>query len=294
MLFLSAIIGCSGGGHAGGISLEQQHQRALQMGDARSRAIRLIQIAYQRDELGDMPGAHESLSSAVEAARAIDHADEKAETLASAAYAAGVIRWITEANSLAKETRAAIEQAESKQVAAAAAAKLAVVYGKHLDNATAADAQMQQAEAIADQIESPEERAAALLAIAGCYHELGKTDEARQSADEATELGRGISDARRRAETLAAAGLRYQKIGQSEASLAAFDEAEAAADAVADSKVRRAYALLAVADKLQAAGQAARAAQVLEKVEDLAFALTDQGEKEPLLAQLNRQRSKLP
>jgi tetratricopeptide (TPR) repeat protein len=264
------------------------------MADARSRAIRLIQIAYRRNELGDSSGAHESLTAAAQAARAIEDPNEKAETLASAAYAAGEIRWFTEARDLLKETLGAIEQAESKQVAAAATAKVAAVYGKHLDQAAAAERYMQQAQSIAEQMETPQEHAAALLAIAGRCHEIGKTDEARQFTDAAVELAGNIDDPRRRVEALAAAGLRYQKIGLSEPSRSAFNEAEAAADAIAANQARRAYALLAVADNLQAAGQQDRAAGVLQKVENLAFAMQDPGEKEALLTQLGRQRSKAP
>jgi tetratricopeptide (TPR) repeat protein len=285
--------GCGGGGDGGGSSLQQQHQQALNMNDARSRAIRLIQIAYKRNDAGDVQGAHDSLSAAADAARAIENLGEKAETLTSVAYAAGTIGWTTEANKLVKEARGAIEAVPNQEIAAAALAKLSVVYARHLGNATAGETYMKQAEEIARKIESPDSQALALLAIAGRYQEMEKADEAQRVADAALELARGIEDPRRRSETLAEAALRLHKLGRQEEAMTVFDEAETAADAITENHVSHAYALLTLADKLQSAGQNARAAEILKKAEDVAFQVQDQGQKEPLLTQLNKQRNKL-
>jgi hypothetical protein len=132
-----------------------------------------------------------------------------------------------------------------------------------------------------------------LLAIAGRFQEIENTEESQRAADAALELARGIEDPRRRCETLAEAAVRLHKNGQSEAAAAVFDEAASAAGAITGNDVSRAYALLTLADKLHATGQNARAAGVLKTAEDLAFRVDD-GDKEPLLAQLNKQRNKLP
>jgi tetratricopeptide (TPR) repeat protein len=293
VLILLLLPGCGANDGGSDSSLGQQHEQALQTNDARSRAIRLIQIAYKRNEAGDVQGAQQSISAAAEAARTIANQDEKAEMLTSVAYAAGTIAWTTEANKLVKEVRGAIEQAPNSEIAATSLAKLSVVYGKHLGNATAAETYLKQAEEIAGEVESPEGRAAALLAIAGRYNELERSDEAQRIAGAALDLARSIEDPRRRSETLAEAGVRLNKMADAEAATSIFDEAESAADAISDN-VSRAYALLKLADRLHAAGQASRSAAILQKAEDVAFQVQDQGQKDPLLVQLNKQRNKLP
>jgi tetratricopeptide (TPR) repeat protein len=129
-----------------------------------------------------------------------------------------------------KETRGAIQQAPNQEIAAAALAKLSVVYGKHLQNAAAGQTYMSQAEELAGQIESPEGQAKTLLAIAGRYQEMEQADEATRVADAALELARGVEDPRRRSETLAEAAVRLHKLGRSEEALSLFDESEAAAE----------------------------------------------------------------
>ncbi len=293
VLLLLGVVGCGGGGDAGGTSLQQQYQQALKATDARSRAIRLIQIAYKQNSAGDLQGAQASVGAAAEAAREITDVNEKAETLASVAYAAGTVGWMTEASKLVKETRGAIEKADNQETAAAATAKMAVVYGKFLDNATAGETYMKQAEETAGKIEAPDQRASALLSIAGRYHEAGRTDEAQRVADAASELVRALEDPRRRADLLGEAAERYHKIGQTDQAVALLEEAETTIQAIEGNLVSQSYALLNLAEKWHAVGQKNRAAQSLQKAEDTAYKIAEQGEKDPVLQRLNKQRDKL-
>ena len=77
--------------------------------------------------------AQDSVAAAADAARAVEDKAEQVETLAAATYAAGSIGWRTEAGKMVKELRKAVETLEDKSVASAALAKMAVVYGKHLE-----------------------------------------------------------------------------------------------------------------------------------------------------------------
>lgn len=292
-LFLAGLVGCGGGNDSGGVSLQQQYQQALKTTDARSRAIRLIQIAYKQQNAGDLQGAQTSVGAAANAAREIANANEKAETLASVAYAAGAVGWITEASSLAKETRGAIEKADDPTIAASATAKMAVVYGKFLDNATAAETYLKQAEEVAGKIETPDQRATALLAVAGRRHEVAHTDEAQRVADAALEAIRTLEDPRRRADLLGEAAEQYHKIGQTDQAITLLDEAEAAVDAIEKNLVSQSYALLNLAERCHAVGQKDRAARTFKKAEDTAYKIAEQGEKDPVLQRLNKQRDKL-
>ncbi len=293
ILLAVAIAGCSGGEEPGKPNLTQQYQQTLNVSDARSRAIRLIQIAYAQDKGGDVQGAQDSLSAAAAAARAIENKAEKAETLASVAYADGTIGWIVEASKLVKELRSSIAEVENKEVAAATTAKMAVVYGKHLNNAAAADSYIKQAEALAGEVESPEGRAAALLAVAGRYHELDQTDEGRRVAAAAWELARTVEDLRARADALAEVGARLHRLGRQDQALAAFDEAVTAADSIAENYLSQSYALLNIVAKLAAAGQKQQALVVLDKSEKASEKIQDQGLKGPLMTKLHQQRSRL-
>lgn len=292
LVVLSLLAGCTGD-EPGGLTLRQQYEQAKKTADPRSRAIRLIQIAYEQDKAGDVQGVHESLAAAAEAAREISDAAEKAETLASVAYAAGVVGWITEASQLVKELRSAIEPVEDKKIAAAATAKMAAVYGAHLENGGAADLYIRQAEEIAGQIEEPESRASALLSIAGRRFELEQPEEAVRVTDAALEAAQSIENLRRRADTLAEVAVRYHKIGQAEESLATFDEAIAAAESISENYVSQSYALLNVAEKLHAAGHKQQALAVLDKTEKAADQILDQGQKGPFMTKFHQLRNRL-
>ena len=294
ILPLLLLAGCGGGGdESGGTSFQQQFRDAKSTSDPQSRAVRLVQLAYQQHNAGTVEGVRESLAAAGEAARQIEGADAKAETLATVAYAAGAVGWLSEASELVKDVRGAIEDVENQEVAAAATAKMAAVYGVHLDNARAAEVYIAQAEEIAGNIEDPESRARALVAIAGRRFELKQPEEAARLTEEASDLARSLEDPRRRADLLAEVADRYHKIGRSEQALSTFDEATAAAESIPDNYVSQSYALLNIASKLHAAGYKEQARAALAKTEQAADQILDQGQKGPFMTKLHQLRDRI-
>ena len=278
--------GC-GGGAPKGKSLNEQYQDAMKLSDGTQRARKLVALAEKQHQSGDLLGATSSLAAAKAAAYSVTDAASRASALTVVAGGhARLGQSQSEIKQILSDASKAIDEIKDADARVPALADLAAFTGEHLKNPDLAASHLQRAEESAAAISLPKTNVLAQSRIAVAYHKLNQTEEANRVIGRMFELSRGQSDARQQADCLAEIAITLERMGQAEASQAAFAEARTAADEItADDS--HAYALLNIAKRASAAKRTEEARQLLSKAQDLALKVQDTSVRNPLMEEID-------
>ena len=142
------------------------------------------------------------------------------------------------------------------------------------DDQAAATRTLGEAEKLAGQIEGPAHQATALCKVARAYQRIGQTDEAKRVVEDLLQLAGTVKDPRSRCDVLVEIATEQHKMKMSQPSAKTFDLAIEAAGAIEASddigaEYGQSYAFCEIAKKLSAAGNHAKARELLKKAEKL-------------------------
>jgi tetratricopeptide (TPR) repeat protein len=288
------LVGCGGGGGNEGPTLTQQYQAAMAVANPDSRVIRLIEVAKAQDAAGDASGAERSLKDAVEAAGEITNDTfGQASAFGDIAEMQGQCGLRGSAKKSVQMARDLQEEIETPKNRVAVLCKISLTYGRYLDNPKAAEAYMNKAKGLVNELEDPVDKVDGLMDLAQTCQEMEMPEQADVMVDAAIAAANAIQRPRDRCDTITQVASRLIAMNQKEKAVARFEEAITATEVI-ETPESQAFALAEIGYAMGKAGMYDRAYALFDKASEVSYKkVTDAGLQAEILERIDRYRGEL-
>jgi tetratricopeptide (TPR) repeat protein len=220
--------GC-GESKQGGKSLRAQAEQARKNPNPDPRARKLAQIALDQFKAGDASGTADTLAEAVHACEEIKDPISRSGTLTYVARVEARSGARAQAVSLLKQAREQADKIPSIEVRASTFAKIGRAEGSELHDVSAAAATLKAAEELAGQIADTKSQAVILVEVAEAYMKAGQSAETQRLLDAALKIAQSIDDPAKRAAALGEVATGQEPLLEKGAPRSAFEAASQAA-----------------------------------------------------------------
>lgn len=267
-------------------------QVATKIADARRRANRMLQIAQQQKEQGNLGDASKSVGSGIDAALKVEDVYERCRILNRAIYLYNGIGYghrIDELPHPLKKVAGDWEQIEDLGNRIEIGAQLSEIYKKFMEKNTTAEMYLEECEKWAGQIESLGAEVRAWMVIAYYCHRLGHDEDSERLVMVALEKATMVESGRPQADLYGELGTRLLRLERKEQAAEVFEIAQQGADAI-EEDLSRAYAYLDLAQRLKAKGDSESSSRLLGAAEKIAEGQAEGALSRELLDKIRAER----